>query len=492
LFHRNIKSGCLIALACLLVVQGAVPPVSMAQHAYPSTGHEFKIEAKDLQPEKLLRVSVSSGFAAYDNTLLDNRTPLVLVHGIGGTDSRLFHWENFLEFTANQKDFQAKYKIYLYHYDSTQSVPNISRDLQSTLKGFVGALGGRKIKILAYSEGGLLTRNALQDPYLNEHTEEVIAIATPFHGSPLANPEWIQAQVKTESPLSLVRLFQKIAYQITGHRYPSFKQDFHWDNFDGAIPADQYVKNNGPVVKTDYALAQKTNFVTYGSYFGLDVDPAIVPRELGIKTELPKERPMPGNLLRKNFLFSLVRNNIGRLPLANKLIPGHAEDGNAKKPAEPARLASDSAAVDALKPKADTSSEDITDATLMMALVKTEEASAAETATVPALMTASAQKVVLTPVSMMMFNDGISPISSTLWLGRYTKVSNGTSIPVDKLWSTLKSLKGNKNVRLFAGLDHRNWMDGNTRTGESSIQDLLNPDEPPRTVFEWIVYDLMS
>ena len=94
-------------------------------------------------------------------------------------------------------------------------------------------------------------------------------------------------------------------------------------------------------------------------------------------------------------------------------------------------------------------------------------------------------------MAMMMYNDGISPISSTLWLGRYAS-GNGTSIPVDRLWSALKLLKGNRHTRLFAGLDHRNWMDGKNRNGEELIQDLLNPDEPPRTVFDWIIYDLMT
>jgi hypothetical protein len=56
----------------------------------------------------------------------------------------------------------------------------------------------------------------------------------------------------------------------------------------------------------------------------------------------------------------------------------------------------------------------------------------------------------------------------------------------------LRSLKGSPNARLFAGLDHRNWMDGSTRTGQEVLRDLLNPNEPSRTVFEWIVYDLMS
>src|SRR5690606_36151847 len=98
-------------------------------------------------------------------------------------------------------------------------------------------------------------------------------VATPFHGSPLANPEWLRQQIKTESPFSLVRIGQRLAYNITGRLYPSFKEDFHWDNFDGAIPAEQYSRHYPNAVKTDYALARKEKFVTYGSYFGMEVNP---------------------------------------------------------------------------------------------------------------------------------------------------------------------------------------------------------------------------
>jgi triacylglycerol esterase/lipase EstA (alpha/beta hydrolase family) len=521
LFQKKLKVSAFI-VGISILAQTCAMPLVWAQHAYPATGHTSStLPAVEFKLQKVAE-KINSGFEAYDNTPLGSRMPLVLVHGIGGTESRLFHWENFLQYTDTKPEFKAKYKIYLYHYDSTRSVPAISADLQKTLKRFVGSLnsqesaGQRKIKILAYSEGGLLIRNALQDTYLDEHTEEVLAIATPFHGSPLANPEWMAEQVKSESAFSLVRLGQKLAYKITRRKYPTFKQDFHWDNFDGAIPMEQYVKNNGPIVQQEYALAKKRNFVTYGSYFGTEVDATVLSQELGLTEPIPKERPMVGNLFRKNFLFSLVRNNIGRLPLAGKL-------------AHPSSLNKDAVLAGGAESVENQAAANLEDAGAGVAMLAVEKAPAEETATnasispelvgevklsvVPAvvslpgatekilkhqaapLLSVSKDKYLekpdVQPVSMMMFNDGISPISSTLWLGRYT-YNNGVSVPVDRLWNALKSLKGSRQARLFAGLDHRNWMDGMTRTGEEQVQDLLNPDEPPRTVFEWILHDLMS
>jgi triacylglycerol esterase/lipase EstA (alpha/beta hydrolase family) len=534
----------LLASVFLNMGQSAV----YAQHLYPTAGQSEASLNPESTPSKIVAsiasLPVKSGLAAYDNTPLEGRMPLVLVHGIGETESKLFHWDNFLAFSGQNKAFQQRYKIYLYHYDSTRSVPQISEDLQSHLKRFIQSVDGRNIKILAYSEGGLLVRNAEQDAYLDQHTAEVIAIATPFHGSPLANPEWLQQQVKMDSPLSLVRMAQKVAYQITGRKYPTFRQDFRWDNFDGAIPAAQYLKNNGPTAHVDYALAKKKNFVTYGSYFGMEVDPAVLPRELGLKTPPPQERPMLSNLFRKNFLFSLVRNNIGKLPLANRLLPKETASvkmkgtlaavepavnsqldilpavamnamsvGDTLSVALPREMASKNivlavntatkSPVEPMNASIDTAKMELAGAAASILppepgvtvapLLPSGTASASpKIALKMVAVSSSVPGLPLQPVSMMMFNDGISPISSTLWLGRYMNSGTGVGLSVDGLWDTLRSLKGNRNTRLFAGLDHRNWMDGTTRTGEGMVQDLLNPDEPPRTVFEWILYDLMS
>lgn len=461
--------------------------------------------------EKTLTEAVRSGLEAYDNTPLGDRIPLILVHGIGASESTLYNWERFLDYAENEKPFMGRYKIYLYHYDSSRSVPDISRNLRQTLQGFIGGLGGRKIKILAYSEGGLLTRNAMQDDYIDRHTEEVITIATPFHGSPLANPEWLRQQIKTESPFSLVRIGQRLAYNITGRLYPSFKEDFHWDNFDGAIPAEQYSRHYPGGAKTDYALARKEKFVTYGSYFGMEVDPGVLPEalELELGTELPKERRIFANLFRRNVLFSLIRHNIGKLPLAIRnsakrvIAKDHAEDVGEQ-------------AAEAIHKVSDDPDSTVKTASVLLALADTTPGVLKQTypsvmqevekSTKPAEELSKANALMATgdlrsvtekpntplPVSMMMFNDGISPISSTLWLGRYIPNADGSALSVDRLWDALKELKGNDNTRLFAGIDHRNWMDGTTRTGQSNVHDLLNPDEPSRGIFAWMIHDLMD
>lgn len=420
----------------------------------------------------VLAKEVRSGLNGYDASPLGNRTPLILIHGIGASASTEFNWERFLDVASKDANLMSRYKIYLYHYDSSRSVPDISTNLQLTLKHFLETHQEKPIKILAYSEGGLLTRNALQDPYLDHHTDEVITIATPFHGSPLANPDWVRQQVKTEPRLSLVRMGQRLAYGITKKLYPSFKEDFRWDNFDGALPPEQLAQSATVINSKDYALANKKRFVTYGSYFGLEVDPALISEKLDSSAQTPKEKVLLGNLFRRNVLFSVVRHTIAKLPLA----AGRPTPGSETTKAD-APLINQTVANHAMVAIADSNSK--------------------PPSLTPAINQVSAQSVALLPktpprVSMMMFNDGISPISSTLWLGRFVSTQQGAAISADKLWDTLKKLKGNSNTRLFAGLDHRNWMDGTTRTGQAEIQDLLNPNEPPRTIFGWIIYDLMS
>ncbi|HEY9685778.1 MAG TPA: hypothetical protein V6C52_02255 [Coleofasciculaceae cyanobacterium] len=487
MFQHSRKT--IITLAALVALQGVSMAPASAQRTAPINGSPQLSGALQIVDE------VASGLKAYDDSALQNRTPLILVHGIGAKDADLFNWDNFLSFAFRNPEFSNKYKLYLYHYDSSKSVPAISKDLQHELKGFIGALGGRNVKILAYSEGGLLTRNAMQDPYIDEHTLEVLAIATPFHGSPLANPDWLQKQTATESPLNLVRMTRKIVYGITGKLYPTFKEDFHWDNFDGAIPKEQYEKQNGPTTQKNYTLAGKQHFITYSAYFGTEVDSSVLVKELDLHSAPPKEKPQISNLFKRNFLFSLIRHNIGKLPLADRVAHvGRSTpaamvvkaDPSAEQPMEGA--VSGFAAPTDMPPEPTLSVSDLQD---------TENSSSVVLANVEpgALLLKTrrqANAMQLSPVSMMMFNDGISPISSQLWLGRYAHNPLGVSMPVEKLWAALRSLKGNPNTRLFPGIDHRNWMDGETRTGSDKVQDLLNPNEPPRTVFEWIVYDLMS
>jgi len=421
---------------------------------------------------------IPNDLVPYKNDALGDRQPLVLVHGIGGTEgSRFYNWDNFLAYTDNNLAFQSRYKIYLFVYNSEKSVAFLSSQLQGALKDLVHdtrAVGSEKnYRIVAYSEGGLLVRNALQDPIANAHAEKVITIATPFHGSPLASPDWFKEQLVQDSVLSPVRISHKIAYWVAAKKHPSFIHDFQWDNFDGSIPAANYHPNDDAV--NDYALEQKKNFITYGSFFGEEAAAAdALTSELAIKEPLPKEKVKFKNLFRKNILFTYVNKTISKLPFG---VPFKRREAGMVASA----VVSDQEAAEIQENAQDTG----------ITAVDKPGVPSLSTTPLPNDQTLVVSK--LTPVqSIMPYNDGISPISSSLWLGRFTPNFSTVKDPMARVWAALKSLKGTQQARLFPGMDHRNWMDGETRTDSIQVRDLLNPDEKAKSVFDWILYDLMG
>lgn len=425
---------------------------------------------------------------------VDTRMPLILVHGIGAEEDKYYHWARFLEFADKNPEFQKRFKVYLFRYDSTRSVPQLSGRLQNALRAFIQQnVGDRKIRILAYSEGGLLTRNAMQDPEINAHTDKVITIATPFHGSPLANPTWLKQQLKDDSVLSPVRLTNKLSYWIARKRYPSFEADFHWDNFDSAISADEYKKCNGRGEVKGYVTAYSDKLITYGSYFGVDVDPKHqLPQALGVDETLPKEKPHFRNPFSRHFIFSLIRNNISAMPLAYHPFK--------KRGPKPTPIEADkSEQIVRQIPGAEPVLTERTIGNEPADIIASAQIASYDGVAFTAvdgmaddIKTANLSQLDKELLPLMVYNDGISPISSTLWLGRFTPEYKQVKNPAMRMLNALKNLKGKAGARLFTGLDHRDWMDGSTRINSPKIKDLLHPTEPAKTAFEWFIYDLMS
>lgn len=485
LFSRASKSLGVLLLTFALNTTGLgltqeLAPVRLFERTRPAETLQQKVETT---PEAPIRLSTSLSIHPYENSPLAGRTPLVLVHGIGG-DANYYHWGHFLDFTKTKLDFQKRYKIYLVHYNSAYSVTELSGALSDTLREFVKVHGNRPIRVLAYSEGGLLTRNAMQDPFLEKHTEQVITIATPFHGSPLANPAWFEKHLKTEPPLSPLRMTYKMAYWVARKQHPSFETDFHWDNFDQAIAAQDFEKAYGRRGELKaYALEQKDNFITYGSFFGenVDNDDRQMTQALELKQPLSDERPKLVNLFRKNVLFSVVQRSMATLPHAITKKQAEAASDAQPEDTSVASLPGGTpqtvfAQVMVTESLADAAHEVVEKSAPHPALRKPNPMHTSDPAMAP----------------LMLYNDGISPISSTLWLGRFTPRFKEMKTPVEQAWAALKSLKGQRVARLFHGLDHRNWMEGETRHDSDRVKDLLNPNEPPRTVFEWLVHDLMT
>lgn len=429
----------------------------------------------------------------YDKTALHGRTPLLLVHGILGENLRYNHWESFLKYVRHNQNFNQKFKVYLYRYDSTESVPNISKDYENSLKTFIGELDNRKIRILAYSEGGLLTRNAMENAFIRSHTDKVITIGSPFHGSPLANASWLRKELKTEPLLSPVRFTNRFTYWVARKILPTFEKDFHWDNFDHALSGALQPHIQGQAPSTESLAKQMdetpsrpsslsmestnannlTQFTTYASYFGANSNDAeILRKELGLRMDFPKEKARIRTLMSKHIFIGLVRDNIARLPIALLVKKQDSTQHTLKN--EQAELESPTA-------------DKFGSAFLAVNDTGDKRVSSMTDAKFNALTTSSSR---LNP--FMDFNDGISPITSTLWLGRYLQEFSQIKDPVAQSWAALKKLKSTSNARLFASLDHRDWMEGITRAADSKVVDLLHPEQGCKCVFDWLIQDIMS
>ncbi len=157
--------------------------------------------------------SVSKLVADVDgiNPSSTGRIPLILIHGVHGTDSATFaaidgmttnekaYFLNFINYFYSS-DLKEKYQLYRFHYLSDQlTVKDIGQGLREWLDDFIQnkKIKDGKIVILAHSMGGLVARSYmeeqqhLQGTYASQfggaRVEKLITLATPHHGSPGAN-----------------------------------------------------------------------------------------------------------------------------------------------------------------------------------------------------------------------------------------------------------------------------------------------------------------
>jgi YVTN family beta-propeller protein len=133
-----------------------------------------------------------------DSTNLNNRIPLILIHGIHDDPSRFNNLVHFLTNNTGGLNFNGKFKIYKFQYQSdVYPIWEIARSLRNRIDDLVkqnqSQLSSKKFWIIAHSMGGLVARS-----YMNEHDtdfgafagrrageriEKLITLATPHHGT---------------------------------------------------------------------------------------------------------------------------------------------------------------------------------------------------------------------------------------------------------------------------------------------------------------------
>ena len=358
---------------------------------------------------------------ALDNTPLENRTPLILIHGIDPGRGQYDNWDLYVAAFQNNAPFQQQYKVYRY---PLLGVPENAALLTVALEQFLVETRTQNMRLLAHSMGGVLLRNLSGGHLMQHHVDRIITISTPFHGTPLTIKPWIVNQKFLLSPL---RGLYKLAYKITRKRHPTFMQDYCWDNFDASMPEDVSSKVSDEC--HIWKPAPNTQWVVYGSFY---TDNEEAQRWLTQELNTPQTlaATLENSDLRGAGLFGARR----RLVFAREKL---------------SRLS-----------------------------LKKNQATDTDTKT----------------YSVMSFNDGVSPINSQLWLGRFAKNPDETFISaLARSQADQKSL-----TRLFAGLDHRDWMDGHTRyknpenSQDHRVYDLLHPEREPKTTVEWVIHDLLA
>ncbi len=170
----------------------------------------------------------------WDNTPIGLRTPLLLIHGGSGEVKYAFRWDRFIKHT--DRTFNQHYKIYLYRYDSKARIRDLSPRLEQSIRRLYRREGNRTIAVMCLSMGGNLIQASLTDPIVASLVDVVLAMGSPFHGSPLFSPDWFQYSLNATPLCPPARSFNAIGYKLYFKEHLNYQQDLKWDNMDSLIP----------------------------------------------------------------------------------------------------------------------------------------------------------------------------------------------------------------------------------------------------------------
>ncbi len=172
---------------------------------------------------------------AFDESPLDDRTPVVIIPGRAQEFQRNSWWYKFHQTTESHPTFNNTYKLYVYLYNSNAELQVQSAELMQGIRRHFGHLPAeQKIVLVSYSLGGNITRLAMEDKEVLQRTETVFGLAVPYHGSPVFNPEWFTRYIKPYSPIR--KFWDLMLYRTYMSDKVNLMRHLHWNNFDGSLP----------------------------------------------------------------------------------------------------------------------------------------------------------------------------------------------------------------------------------------------------------------
>lgn len=419
-----------LSLICLLFAQVAVIPSSSAAPTVPITIELQKRQMK-LVSEKNRR-NLNQIFE-FDRTPLANRVPVILMPGRAEEFQHSAWWKRFRQESKRYDSFERNFKLYAFIYDSKEELDRQALDFVQEMKLHFGDLPQeRKAILVSYSLGGVISREAMDDPEIFERVHSVIAIGVPFHGSPLFDPDWFTQYMRPRNHSPIRKLWDMAIYRMYMMSKTNLTRGLKWNNFDESLPlfkmeeheihGDQVVGNLQAYQERPSTQAIKKKIVVYASYLQNEFTPA-QPASLGlpnlvgnVTTQIPKEiigalLPLYGSSVHAVFIY--MNHQLANLPTFS---------------------------VDHFKGKNE---------------------------------------------HIYRYNDGVIPLSSALYLPP-SKTPYGGDL--DQLVKAIDVPK----ARIFVNIDHMHLGEYSIIKNKTLAVDVIHQSEGKRTPNDWILYDLQQ
>lgn len=181
-----------------------------------------------------------------DSDALGDRQPFLLIHGGNGEHLKLFHWEKVLARFSKDERFLKRYKPYLLRYNSAKLLEELVPEARAAVLALSASCNKRPITIMALSMGGNIAEIAMEDPDFNLAVDRVIALGTPFHGSPLFSADWFQYSLYKSRVLSVFKVLDSLDYRVYFSWHKNYQQDLKWDDSDDLVPQVGHFRSKLP------------------------------------------------------------------------------------------------------------------------------------------------------------------------------------------------------------------------------------------------------
>jgi triacylglycerol lipase len=183
------------------------------------------------------------------------RHPIVLMHGMGGTDSYL----DLLDYFSGVEELLegAGYLVFAPAVDSFAPIDHRAGQWAEHLDELMAEGQARRFNVIAHSQGGLDTRYLIHQPGWAERIASLTTVSTPHHGTPIADLVTGALDISPLEGLVLDEIADALA-DLTSERMAQFNEDypdhpavayFSWAGHScGILEPDCITEQNGEII----------------------------------------------------------------------------------------------------------------------------------------------------------------------------------------------------------------------------------------------------